>query len=516
MKNRKKRVILTLAVAGIIFLSIFVVVTQYQISEISKKEDDPLFVKILVDSTAGVVPFEVKFSSLVTNNNGDVDYKWDFGDGSTSNEKNPMYTYGNNGSYICRLDITDEDGEKSSDYVNITSRANQKPTVSIEAKTDKPRRPKNFILEYLFPILTIHVEFFNSNDYREFEKKGYLDPLFKNMESFFTVEAFADDPDGDEIVSYNWTLRPPTYSTRLRKIPVEPVYHYSGKKIEIPAKDIYPAVEYSLILTVTDSAGEKRSENFQFLVEKSTDRVTFEGKKYTITNTIGNWVSKWQSNIIIGGVVLGGAGFLVKFLRNNVPESLSLPLVKLAVMVLVELILQTSPDKYSDETYVDVIERIVYKDRTVFKNINPEKFKEWFDKIEELFEKLSIEDLAFILQILEEDIGLDNKRPVISNPFPEDGSNNVPINCPKVAITVEDPEGDLFNVTISGEYVQNITYELQSNGTFNATLDPLPETSEVTWYVEVVDQNGKTGAYVDLNGEVTQGKRHEFKFKTLY
>lgn len=517
MQEVVKKPILAIILFVIIILSIFVATAQYQISELSNKDKDrPLFIKILADETSGVTPFEVKFSALVTNNNGDVKYQWDFGDGAISEEKNPTYTYKNNGSFVCNLKVTDDNNRVSSDSVIISSRSNQKPTVSIEAKTDKPRRPKNLILEYILPILSIHVEFFDSNDYRELEKKGYLDQLFKDMESFFSVEAFANDPDGDEIVSYNWTLRPLSYTTRLKKTPVDPVYYYSGKKLDIPAKDIYPAAEYSLTLTVTDSAGEQRSENFQFIVQKSTDRITFEGKKSTVTGLKGNWVKMWHSNIIIGGIVLGSAAFVSRLLKDNIPDSLSLPLAKLLVMILVELILQTHPEEYTDESYTDVIERIVYKPHLIFRNLNPEKFKVWFDQVEELFEKLNLEDLSFAIQILEEDINLDNKRPVISNPFPEDKSSNLPVNCPRVSITVEDPEGDPFNITISGEYIENITYSNQYNGTFVAALNSLPETQEITWYVKVTDQNGKTGSYVNLNGEIYQADKHEFKFKTLY
>ncbi|MCX6667898.1 MAG: hypothetical protein NTV74_06670, partial [Euryarchaeota archaeon] len=50
----------------------------------------------------------------------------------------------------------------------------------------------------------------------------------------------------------------------------------------------------------------------------------------------------------------------------------------------------------------------------------------------------------------------------------------------------------LFNITISGEYVNNVTYTDVTNGTFIATLiTPLPEREEIFWNVEVVDPRGK-------------------------
>ncbi len=82
----------------------------------------------------------------------------------------------------------------------------------------------------------------------------------------------------------------------------------------------------------------------------------------------------------------------------------------------------------------------------------------------------------------------------------------------------EYPEGDPFSVVISGEYVINetITYTDCKNGTFAANLTSLPETQEISWTVEVVDQNGKSGYYVDSKGNVFLSDKHEFKFKTLY
>jgi len=509
MNGEVKKLIITIGVIFIVILSIFTVITQYQISEINSKDDGlSLFVKILVDETSGLAPFEIRFSSLVTNNNGNVEYQWDFGDGAISIERNPTHTYENNGSYVCSLLITDESGKESSNSVNITSVSNQKPTVSIEAETDKPRRPKSFLLEYILPNI-IHIEKFNSNDYRELEKLGFFDGLFKNMDSFYSIEAFANDPDGDEIVSYNWTLRPPSYTTRLANKPVDPVYYYSGKKIDIPAKDIYPAVDYSLTLTVTDSVGEQRSENFQFMVEKSSDRVTFEGKKWIITNAKEKWISQYHSNIIVGGIVLGAAFIILKILKDFVPESLSLPFGKLLVMLFVELILQTSPDEYSDESYMDVIIRIVYKDRLIFRNLNPEKFKKWFDKTEEIFEKLSLEDIALVFQLIEEEIGLDNSRPEITDPYPGDEERFVDLDTEKVFITVKDKEGDPFSVQIYDEngYVDNISgyYPMgQHNDSFNATLStPLPPNTEITWKVLIIDENDK---------KVTA----EYKFTTRY
>ena len=40
-----------------------------------------------------------------------VSYEWDFGDGETSNERNPVHVYDKPGTYKVKLTITSEDGQ---------------------------------------------------------------------------------------------------------------------------------------------------------------------------------------------------------------------------------------------------------------------------------------------------------------------------------------------------------------------------------------------------------------------
>ena len=537
MKERKKKInaIVALVTSAIIILSVIVTITQYQVYNLTttakEKELLPLLVSISADKTSGIIPLEVSFTPIVSNSVGEIDCHWNFGDGNTSKETKPTYIYQENGTFICNLTVTDENGKRESSSVKIILTENHPPTVSIEAPTDKPRRPKIWVLEYILPKF-LHIENFGCQDYWSLRNMGVLDPFFKGKESFFTVEAEASDQDGDEIKSYDWVLTGEDYPKRITKKVVEVKYNYSGKTIDIPTKDIYPARPYTLTLTVTDSAGKKRSETLPFTVLKSQDRIRWESFTGTLGHLKSKWISEWRTSIIMSGIILGPIAIILKIFQNYFPSLLSFPAGKLLFMFFVELILQTDPSKYTDETYNDVIERIVNKPRLIFKHL-PEKIKTLLDLAENILEKFSESDwikqnmprlsqkfssLSFIFQIFEEDMGLDNKRPVISNPFPESYSNNVPTNCPHVSITVEDPEGDPFCVIISGEYVINKTktYINCTNNTFVASLTSLPKTHDIGWNVEVVDQNGKSGSYVDLEGEMFHRYRHEFKFKTLY
>lgn len=61
----------------------------------------------------------------VVNNSTDADtYAWDFGDGGTSDQMEPTYTYNANGSYIIKLTVTNKTGEDTKseavEIINIT------------------------------------------------------------------------------------------------------------------------------------------------------------------------------------------------------------------------------------------------------------------------------------------------------------------------------------------------------------------------------------------------------------
>ena len=70
--------------------------------------------------TTGNAPLEVGFSSKKSaDDKGIVSYLWDFGNGDTSTEENPMYTFTEAGTFEVTLEIFDEEGLSSSAGLQI-------------------------------------------------------------------------------------------------------------------------------------------------------------------------------------------------------------------------------------------------------------------------------------------------------------------------------------------------------------------------------------------------------------
>ncbi|MFE4175453.1 ThuA domain-containing protein [Streptomyces sp. NPDC056909] len=86
-----------------------------------------------VDKTSGKSPLKAVFSSAGTSDpDGDaLTYAWDFGDGGTSTEANPTYTYKKNGTYSARLTVTDPTERTATASVRIVV-GNTAPEVELD------------------------------------------------------------------------------------------------------------------------------------------------------------------------------------------------------------------------------------------------------------------------------------------------------------------------------------------------------------------------------------------------
>jgi PKD repeat protein len=69
------------------------------------------------------IPLNVQFIDMSTNTDARTIYAWDFGDGATSAEKNPVHVYEKGGAYTVKLVLTNADGKtnESSKEIELSS-----------------------------------------------------------------------------------------------------------------------------------------------------------------------------------------------------------------------------------------------------------------------------------------------------------------------------------------------------------------------------------------------------------
>jgi PKD repeat protein len=84
--------------------------------------NQPPVAVVSANPVSGPAPLTVQFSSGGSDDpdGAIVAYAWDFGDGGSSTEPNPSYTYNAVGTYDATLTVTDDDGASQSEMVVIT------------------------------------------------------------------------------------------------------------------------------------------------------------------------------------------------------------------------------------------------------------------------------------------------------------------------------------------------------------------------------------------------------------
>gem|GEM_PF-5548705 len=76
-----------------------------------------------LSSVGGEAPLQVNFTNTSQTGNGaTISYHWDFGDGETSNEENPVHIYNQAGTYTVSLTTTSNWGESRTSQATVTVR----------------------------------------------------------------------------------------------------------------------------------------------------------------------------------------------------------------------------------------------------------------------------------------------------------------------------------------------------------------------------------------------------------
>lgn len=86
-----------------------------------------------VSKTKGCVPLDVDFSSAVVGGDSVVGYQWNFGDGTSSSEKNPQHTFTSKGIYTISLIVITASGCTDTIVATGAVRAGNKPNAEFSA-----------------------------------------------------------------------------------------------------------------------------------------------------------------------------------------------------------------------------------------------------------------------------------------------------------------------------------------------------------------------------------------------
>ena len=95
------------------FIVFFLILTFPIVGQVTAEFD--------TDQTSGCAPFVVPFTNLSTDGNS---YKWDFGNGFTSTDPDPIYIYSQPGIYTVTLittNGTDSDTTKKSALIRVNA-----------------------------------------------------------------------------------------------------------------------------------------------------------------------------------------------------------------------------------------------------------------------------------------------------------------------------------------------------------------------------------------------------------
>ena len=326
VERKIRRLTYAFIVFAILIIAIFATtIYYYETKETSGfgVAGEAAFAKSFVDKSVGTSPLEVNFSALVFNTEGKATYHWDFGDGNTSNATSPTYNYTKEGNYTCTLTITDESGENTSTSVEIIVLANSPPTVVALVTPFESNRPYIPLLDEITAI----------PPFGDMILISLAKADFSIGSGWINCEAQAFDPEGDEIVEYEWELTQPPF--RIIGETQYPTFYFYGRNLTIPLIYTYRWMQYSIKLTVTDSAGNKASDIKTFGISASNLMLTkvdlkrswnnfWNIKFYSLPTDIQNTITKAVWGLL--GPLQDTLDGVIDKILDPLPDGISMPI----------------------------------------------------------------------------------------------------------------------------------------------------------------------------------------------
>ncbi|GAA0063975.1 collagenase [Clostridium sp. CTA-1] len=204
---------------------------------------------------------EIKFSSEGSKDDGKiVSYNWDFGDNTTSTEKNPVHIYKNPGTYTVKLTVTDDKGLKAEKTSSITINKVLKGNIVLEKEDNNDFTTANPV--YLKDLVNGSV---SSSD----NKDTFYFTVTKPSDITITVEKTNKDKS-----EFNWLLFNDEDKSNYIAFPNKELGDQLSNTVKIDKPGKYYLVIYKTL-------GEKA--DYKFSIEGAI-LSSSEGDKDTDTN----------------------------------------------------------------------------------------------------------------------------------------------------------------------------------------------------------------------------------------
>jgi len=412
--------ILAVAVAVLVVLTAYIFLRQNEMDEIIKEEQAaPISLRILSDTSSGTNPLTVNFKPLLLNSKNKVEYFWEFGDGNTSNEEQPVYIYRDSGIFNCKLTV--KDGNTTIyDSFNVTVFPNNPPKIKIICKTT----------------------------------------AFRPATIKFDVEAF--DSEGEEL-EYKWVLIYPLILGGYERRETFNTKNFSKLFIRNG--------RYVAELTVTDISGNKVTDYEVINVQVSQLEgvinslivlytITLPGQLDLIWNGLNIFgLEKFIDNnwLNMPSVVQGIINLIIKLSFGRIKYEPPIPKANLLISEIPDINLSEYVDNITGEVAPGAVVSSLF---TIFNNDTVNTAKSIYITLEKpyssdkgLDEEIAVEDLA---------VGLDVG--VMSNKMFYNGKYTSWENCYNIEKLAP---GDLINLGITVTLREDAKF---NKGTYQCTL----------------------------------------------
>ncbi len=307
MDDRRKLYTL-IAVAVVLSTSISVAITVGYIE--LGEQSGALLVDIDTDKPPmGVEPLTLNLTAIVLNARGKATCEWNFGNGEKARGREVTVTYDEPGTYSCTLTVNDEAGRKATDSLQIIVEENKPPVISLSINIQTVDRPFKWLNLFALVPLPLNPFAWAGNQQKILNRIEEKEGPWAWGESEIVITAQIMDPEGDEIVSYEWREQTQDKVVTITGETFLPAHNLTGNEtVKIPALYAWMLGRHIVTLTVKDSAGNVATAKIDYIVSEGPLETRLKLLKQMMTLVLGGKAMEkimgaiWEylKNIVMG------------------------------------------------------------------------------------------------------------------------------------------------------------------------------------------------------------------------